>query len=119
MCSFLIRPVNHSTILLSQSSPPKWLSPDVERTSNVPFSNSRTETSNVPPPRSYTKTFIAFSVLSRPKANAAAVGSLMIRSTSNPAILPAIFVASRCALSKYAGTVITALVIVAPSFFCA
>ena len=40
----------------------------------------------------------------------AAVGSLMILKTSNPAILPASFVACLCASLKYAGTVITALV---------
>src|SRR5437667_7579234 len=50
--------------------------------------------------------------LSSPYANAAAVGSLMIRSTSRPAIWPASFVAWRCASSKYAGTVTTAWVTV-------
>ena len=38
--------------------------------------------------------------LSSPYASAAAVGSLMIRRTLRPAILPASFVASRCALLK-------------------
>ncbi len=37
--------------------------------------------------------FSSLSVLSKPYANAAAVGSLMIRSTSKPAILPASLVA--------------------------
>ena len=50
------------------------------------------DTSNVPPPRSYTMIFCSFS-LSRPYAKAAAVGSLIIRFTSSPAILPASFVA--------------------------
>ena len=40
----------------------------------------------------------------------------MIRSTSRPAILPASFVASRCALLKYAGTVITASVTDSPRY---
>jgi hypothetical protein len=38
----------------------------------------------------------------------------MIRRTFRPAILPASFVASRCALLKYAGTVTTASVTVSP-----
>jgi hypothetical protein len=51
-----------------------------------------------------------------PYASAAAVGSLIIRLTSSPAIFPAFTVACRCASSKYAGTVITASVIFSPSF---
>lgn len=77
----------------SKSSPPNLLSPAVDNTSKVPSANSRIETSNVPPPRSNTRTFSSLSVLSIPNASAAAVGSLIIRSTSNPAILPASFVA--------------------------
>ena len=49
-----------------------------------------------------------FFFLSAPYASAAAVGSLIIRLTSRPAILPASLVAWRCASLKYAGTVITA-----------
>src|SRR5438874_691114 len=45
--------------------------------------------------------------LSRPKASAAAVGSLMMRLTSSPAMRPASLVAWRCESLKYAGTVIT------------
>jgi hypothetical protein len=48
--------------------------------------------------------------LVEPVRERAAVGSLMMRRTLRPAILPASFVASRCALLKYAGTVITASV---------
>ena len=50
--------------------------------------------SNVPPPRSKTATFSCF-FLSSPYASAAAVGSLMIRATSRPAIWPASLVACR------------------------
>ena len=50
--------------------------------------------SNVPPPRSKTAIF-SFFFLSRPYASAAAVGSLMIRATSSPAIWPASLVACR------------------------
>ena len=46
--------------------------------------------------------------------DAAAVGSLMIRFTSRPAILPASLVACLCASLKYAGTVITASVTFSP-----
>ena len=52
--------------------------------------------------------------LLKPVDSAAAVGSLMMRSTSTPAIRPASFVAWRCASLKYAGTVITALVTRSP-----
>lgn len=38
----------------SKSSPPRKVSPLVDFTSNTPFWISRTEISNVPPPRSYT-----------------------------------------------------------------
>ena len=93
----------------SKSSPPKWLSPDVASTSMTSSPISMMDTSNVPPPRSYTITFCG-SPLSSPYASAAAVGSLMMRSTSRPAMRPASFVAWRCASSKYAGTVMTACV---------
>ncbi|CFP64315.1 Uncharacterised protein [Bordetella pertussis] len=55
-----------------------------------------------------------FSVLSRPKASAAAVGSLMMRLTSRPAMRPASLVAWRWLSLKYAGTVITASVTSSP-----
>ena len=51
------------------------------------------EISNVPPPRSYTATTESPLCLSKPYARAAAVGSLMIRFTSNQAIFPASLVA--------------------------
>ena len=54
--------------------------------------------------------------LSRPYASAAAVGSLMMRSTLRPAISPASFVAWRSASLKYAGTVMTASVTVSPRY---
>ena len=47
-------------------------------TSTTPSPTVRMLTSNVPPPRSKTRT-VSFSSLSMPYANAAAVGSLMIR----------------------------------------
>ena len=34
------------------SSPPKLVSPSVDRTLNIPFSRFSTDTSNVPPPKS-------------------------------------------------------------------
>ena len=88
-----------STIALSKLSPPRWLSPEVDFTSNTPSASSSTDTSNVPPPRSKTSTVRSPS-LSRPYASAAAVGSLMIRSTFSPAIRPASFVAWRWASLK-------------------
>jgi len=66
--------------------------PFVERTSKTPSPTSRIETSKVPPPRSKTAIF-SFFFLSIPYAKEAAVGSLIIRTTSRPAIDPASFVA--------------------------
>ena len=80
-------------MILSISSPPRWLFPAVANTSKVPSANCRIDTSNVPPPKSYTNTFCSTFFLSIPNAKAAAVGSLIIRSTSKPAILPASLVA--------------------------
>ena len=84
-----------STIALSKSSPPNDVSPFVDLTSNTPSPISNIEISNVPPPKSYTATVPDF-FLSKPYANAAAVGSFTILSTSKPAILPASFVACLC-----------------------
>ena len=83
-------------IASSKSSPPKNVSPLVDKTSNC-FSPSIStisiiDTSKVPPPKSYTAIFPVTS-LSKPNANAAAVGSFIIRFTSKPAILPASLVA--------------------------
>mmetsp|Transcript_14331 Transcript_14331/g.38371 ORF Transcript_14331/g.38371 Transcript_14331/m.38371 type:complete len:527 (-) Transcript_14331:71-1651(-) len=97
----------------SKSSPPRWVSPLVAFTSKTPPEISRMETSNVPPPRSYTA-MVCPSALSMPYASAAAVGSLMIRMTLRPAMRPASFVAWRCESLKYAGTVMTAFVMFSP-----
>ena len=62
-------------------------------TSNIPSSRLNRVTSRVPPPTSYIIIFFSFSLcLSNPYAIAAAVGSLIIRSTFNPQIAPASFV---------------------------
>jgi len=75
--SFLNSSINQSIILLSKSSPPKNVSPLVDNTSNTPSPISKIDTSNVPPPRSYTAIFSCV-FLSRPYASAAAVGSFII-----------------------------------------
>src|SRR3712207_2539563 len=98
---------SQSTTALSKLSPPRWLSPDVDLTSKTPSPISSTDTSNVPPPRSKTRIVWSDS-LSRPYASAAAVGSLMMRLTSRPAMRPASLVAWRWSSLKYAGTVMTA-----------
>mmetsp|Transcript_37172 Transcript_37172/g.84198 ORF Transcript_37172/g.84198 Transcript_37172/m.84198 type:complete len:282 (-) Transcript_37172:657-1502(-) len=91
-CSLLNSSVKCLKSTISKSSPPSKVSPFVALTSKTPPEISSTDTSKVPPPKSYTATTWP-SFLSRPYASAAAVGSLMIRSTSRPAILPASFVA--------------------------
>ena len=81
-----------STIRLSKSSPPKWVSPAVAFTSKMPSSMVSRDTSKVPPPRSKMSTFFSptdVAFLSSPYAMAAAVGSLMMRITLRPAITPA------------------------------
>mmetsp|Transcript_21305 Transcript_21305/g.54268 ORF Transcript_21305/g.54268 Transcript_21305/m.54268 type:complete len:335 (-) Transcript_21305:313-1317(-) len=93
---------------LSKSSPPRCVSPDVAITSKTPLSMVSSDTSKVPPPRSKTRMFFSPDFLSRPYAIAAAVGSLMMRITLRPAMVPASLVAWRCASLKYAGTVTTA-----------
>jgi len=97
----------------SKSSPPRNVSPFVAFTSKTPSPISRIEMSKVPPPRSKTAIFSSF-FLSRPYASAAAVGSLMIRSTFKPEMRPASFVAWRWLSLKYAGTVTTASVTFSP-----
>ena len=95
----------------SKSSPPSAVSPCVDNTSNTPLDNFKIDTSNVPPPKSYTAnvpSFATLSALSKPYAIAAAVGSLSKRNTFSPAMCAASLVACRCDSSKYAGTVITA-----------
>jgi hypothetical protein len=85
----------------SKSSPPRCVSPLVATTSNTPSSIVSSDTSNVPPPKSYTMMFFSFSPFSlRPYAMAAAVGSLMMRCTLRPAMVPASLVAWRCASLK-------------------
>ena len=82
---------------MSKSYPPKWVSPAVAFTSKTPSSIVRRETSNVPPPKSKIRTFLSpWFFLSSPYAMAAAVGSLMILRTFNPAMAPASLVACLC-----------------------
>ena len=93
LCSALNSLTMLSTNALSMSVPPSCVSPLVDTTSNTPSPKSIIVTSRVPPPRSKTIIFWSFSDLSRPYASAAAVGSLIILTTSSPAIAPASFVA--------------------------
>ena len=48
---------NQSMMVWSKSSPPKWVSPSVDKTSKTPSPNSKMETSCVPPPKSKTTIF--------------------------------------------------------------
>ena len=107
---FLKLPITWFMMISSTSSPPKKLSPEVDFTSKIPSPNSKMETSNVPPPKSKTRIVWACCCLSRPYANDAAVGSLIIRKTFKPAISPAFLVAWRWESLKYAGTVMTAFI---------
>ena len=64
--SFLNSSTSQLMITWSKSSPPRWVSPFVESTSNTPPPNSRIDISNVPPPRSNTAIFMSLWALSRP-----------------------------------------------------
>ena len=92
---FLKSSMTKSTMALSISVPPSWVSPEVLITSNTPPPISIIVTSRVPPPKSKTRIFISSFDLSSPNARDAAVGSLIILTTSKPAIVPASFVACR------------------------
>ena len=73
--------------------PPNCVSPAVLSTSKTPPPISIMVTSKVPPPKSKTRIFISSFALSNPNASDAAVGSLIILTTSRPAIVPASLVA--------------------------
>ena len=62
--------------------------------------NREEDTSKVPPPRSKTRIFFSPDFSFKPYAIAAAVGSLMMRMTLRPAIVPASLVAWRWASLK-------------------
>mmetsp|Transcript_13256 Transcript_13256/g.45339 ORF Transcript_13256/g.45339 Transcript_13256/m.45339 type:complete len:215 (-) Transcript_13256:624-1268(-) len=100
LCFFLKAATQWSMSRWSKSSPPRCVSPFVARTSKTPLSMVRSVTSKVPPPRSKTRMFFSPSFLSMPYAMAAAVGSLMMRCTVMPEIVPASLVAWRWASLK-------------------
>jgi len=118
LCFFLNKLMKKSVNLLSKSSPPRWVSPAVERTSKTWSSMLKSDTSKVPPPRSNISIFFSF-FWSMPYAIEAAVGSLIILSTLSPAIVPASFVAYLWASLKYAGTVTTACLTSFPMYYSA
>ena len=64
--SFLNSSANHEIIVSSTSSPPRWVSPSVDKTSKTPSPSSRMETSCVPPPKSKTTIFWSTPFLSSP-----------------------------------------------------
>mmetsp|Transcript_11648 Transcript_11648/g.49008 ORF Transcript_11648/g.49008 Transcript_11648/m.49008 type:complete len:384 (-) Transcript_11648:508-1659(-) len=104
-CCFLNSSTIHCATRASKSSPPSLSSPAVASTSKTPSPSSSTETSKVPPPRSNTSAVLRLSFAPgeppcRPYASAAAVGSLMMRRTSSPAISPAERVPCRCCSLK-------------------
>ena len=101
LCFVLNSLIKYSIIRWSKSDPPRCVSPPVAFTSNIPSSILSNETSCVPPPQSNISIFLlSDSFFSKPYAIAAAVGSLITRRTFKPAIIPASFVALRCASLK-------------------
>ncbi len=92
--AFLNSSTRKSVNASSISVPPSCVSPWVDLTSKTPSPDiCIIVTSNVPPPKSNTRTVNSLPVLSSPYANAAAVGSLTSLITSRPAIAPASLVA--------------------------
>ena len=63
--TFLNSSARKSTIFLSKSSPPRWVSPEVANTSKTPSPTSNTDTSKVPPPKSKTR-MVSLLFLSKP-----------------------------------------------------
>ena len=98
-CSCSNRSASSRCSRRSKSSPPRRLSPWLASTSVTGPEISTIDTSNVPPPRSYTSSRW-LSSSRRSNTSAAAVGSFRICSTSSPAISPASFVACRWASVK-------------------
>ena len=74
-----------STSLLSKSSPPKWVSPAVAFTSNIPSSIWRMDTSKVPPPRSKISTFLSCPTCKKRQTYATYQGSLQLGGHGGPA----------------------------------
>ena len=98
--SFLNSATIQSTIALSKLSPPRWLSPFVAFTSKTPSPELEHRDVEGAAAEVEDEDRLVGAPLSRPYASAAAVGSLTMRSTLRPAILPASLVASRWALLK-------------------
>ena len=97
---------------LSQSTPPFIGSPSFFRTAGVPSAPNRmTVMSNVPPPRSYTRTVWFFVFSPKPYESAAAMGSSIMPTTFSPAFSPASRVRCRADCEKYAGNVMTTSVL--------
>mmetsp|Transcript_44553 Transcript_44553/g.69669 ORF Transcript_44553/g.69669 Transcript_44553/m.69669 type:complete len:241 (+) Transcript_44553:567-1289(+) len=69
----------------SKSDPPRWSSPSLASTSTLPSLTKSTETSSVPPPKSYTRMWCTSGLRCSPYASAAAVGSSSTRITRSPA----------------------------------
>ena len=63
---FLNSVTSQSMTRWSQSSPPRWVLPEVDLTSNTPSPISRTDTSKVPPPRSNTRIGLVVALLVEP-----------------------------------------------------
>lgn len=61
--------------------PPRLSSPSLPITSTEPSLTNKTDTSSVPPPRSYTRMWLTLGFRCRPNARAAAVGSSRVRIT--------------------------------------
>ena len=77
------------------------------------------EMSKVPPPKSNTRRFFSSFEFWKPEVKAAAVGSLIMRRGSRPAMMAASRVDCLCVALKYAGHVTTALVTGRPHRFSA
>jgi len=105
----------HSIMRWSMLSPPRCVSPLWIHLHHA-LAHLQNRDVESTPRRNRTPRWFSFFFLSNPLCQRRAVGSLMMRITSSPAIFPASLVACRCASLSMPVRVITACVICCPRY---